>query len=121
MSENKIYSFIGLARKAGAVQTGEELVEKAVKRGKARLVIVAKDASLNTRGKIEHALNGTGIPMLLFGEKERLGHALGKPFFSVIAITDNGFSERIKEMIETTVNYNDSLYGGDLFEQTKNS
>ena len=116
MSESKIYSFIGLARKAGAVQTGEELVVKAIRRKKACLVIIANDASMNTRGKIEHALKGTGIPMFLFGDKEKLGHALGKPFFSAIAITDNGFSERVKEMIEETMNYNKSLHGGDLFE-----
>lgn len=51
MEERKIYSFIGLAKKAGMVAAGEGQVEAAIKKKKAALVIIAKDASINTRKK----------------------------------------------------------------------
>ena len=47
--QNKILSLVGLAMKAGKVVSGEFSTEKAVKEGKASLVIVAEDASDNTK------------------------------------------------------------------------
>lgn len=116
MWKNKVYSFIGLARKAGAIATGEGLAEQAVKRGKAYLVLVTHDASLNTRKKIETAMYDKDIPLVVFGNKEQLGHMLGKSFFSVIAVTDRGFAERIKELIEQEQNNDNTAHGGGFFE-----
>ena len=86
MQKNKIYSFIGLARKAGAIAAGEGLAEQAVKRGKAYLVLITHDASLNTIKKIRTAIYGRNIPLVEFGCKEQ-PHA-GEDLFSVIAVTD---------------------------------
>lgn len=121
MSEDRIYSFIGLAKKAGAVFAGEGLSEQAVKKRKAHLVLIAEDASLNTRKKIETALYNSNIPLIEFGHKEKLGHMLGKTFFSIICITDYGFAVRIKELIEQNKNKDNTAHGGGFFEQTKNS
>ena len=44
MKANKAVSLLGLAMKAGRLVSGEFLTEKAVKTGKAALVIVAEDA-----------------------------------------------------------------------------
>ena len=55
MAQNKVYSMIGLAMKAGKLTSGEFSVEHAVKAGKAALVIVSETASENTKKKIpEH-------------------------------------------------------------------
>ncbi len=126
MSGSKIYSFIGLAKKAGAVITGVALTEKAIKQCKAHLVLVAADASGNTKKKVDTALFGTNVPVKLFGNKEGLGQVLGKPYVSVLTITDMNFSRRIQEMLEEAniieeVNINNTAYGGGVFEQTKNS
>ena len=43
-----------------------------------------------------------GVPFLQFGEKERLGKSIGKDLRSVIAITDEGFSKRLTELITET-------------------
>ena len=52
MTGNKVLSLIGLATKAGKTASGEFLTEREVKSGKAALVIVAGDASENTKKKI---------------------------------------------------------------------
>lgn len=116
MDENKIYSFIGLAKKAGAVLAGEGIVRASIKRRKAFLVILAKDASPNTKRKIETALYNSNITMLEFGYKEKLGHILGKVQYSVVAIIDSGFAGRINELIEQIQNNDDKANGGGFFE-----
>ena len=47
--QSKIFSSLGLATKAGKTQSGEFSTEKAVKSFRAFLVIVAEDASDNTK------------------------------------------------------------------------
>ena len=47
----KVLGSLGLAMKAGDVVSGEFMTEKAIREGIARLVIVAKDASGNTKKK----------------------------------------------------------------------
>ena len=54
MDEKKVYSFLGLAMKAGKIASGEFQVEHAVKSGNAALVIVTEDASENTRKKFSN-------------------------------------------------------------------
>ncbi|NMA66717.1 MAG: 50S ribosomal protein L7ae [Clostridiaceae bacterium] len=115
MSESKVYSFIGLARKAGSVIVGEALSEKAIKQRKAYLVLIALDASENTAKKVKTALFNSNIPVLRFGTKEKLGQILGKSFISVLSITDKGFSNKLQEMIDD-INNNNSTHGGGVFD-----
>ncbi|MBO6215288.1 MAG: ribosomal L7Ae/L30e/S12e/Gadd45 family protein, partial [Lachnospiraceae bacterium] len=48
-NNDKVLSMIGLCMKAGKLKSGEFAVEETVKNGQARLVIVASDASENTK------------------------------------------------------------------------
>ena len=48
-NSKKILNLLGLATKAGKIASGEFAAEKAVKSGKAHLVIVSEEASDNTR------------------------------------------------------------------------
>ena len=98
MSE-RIYSFLGLARKANKLVSGDETCERAIKAGKVSLVIVAEDASLNTK-KFTDACSYNNINIRIFGKKELLGKFIGKNLRSVIAIQELGFSERIMQMID---------------------
>ena len=56
MQNNRILSSLGLAQKAGCIASGEYAVEKAVKGGLASLVIVAEDASDNTKKKMKNIM-----------------------------------------------------------------
>ena len=70
--EQKIYSYIGLATKAGKAVSGEFSTEKAIKEKKARLVLVSEESSENTKKKFIDSCSWYKIPIYLFGEKERL-------------------------------------------------
>lgn len=96
----RIYSFLGLATKAGKLLTGEETCERALKAGKVYLVIVSEDASDNTKKKFTDMCSYRDIEIRYFGEKELLGRFTGKKVRSVIAVAERGFAGHLKEMID---------------------
>lgn len=71
---------IGLATKAGKVASGEFCTEKEVKSGRAYLVIVADDASDNTKKKFQNMCDFYQVPIYFYKDKDTLGHAMGKEF-----------------------------------------
>jgi ribosomal protein L7Ae-like RNA K-turn-binding protein len=95
MKQNKISSYIGFAMKSGKLASGEFSVEKAVKDGKARLVIIAKDSSGNTRKKFTDMCTYYNVPVAVFGEKEYLGHIIGKELRACISVNDAGLADAI--------------------------
>lgn len=115
MSE-KIYSFISLAKKAGKVLSGEFACEKAIKAEKTALIIVAEDASENTKKKFSDMCSYREIDIRYFGQKDLLGRYIGKEIRAVVAVTEQNFAIRIKEMIDGG-NLHD---GGGQFGKTQN-
>ncbi len=101
MKQDKIMGLIGLATKAGKTVSGEFCTEREIKSGKARLVIVAEDASDNTRKKFKNMCDFYDVPLYFYQNKETLGHAMGKEFRASLAILDEGFSGSIKKNMET--------------------
>ena len=97
MAWNKIYGMIGMAMKAGKVASGEFATEKAVKSGKAALVIVSEAASENTKKKFRNMCDYYEVPIRFFGEKEELGHAIGKEFRASLAVLDTGLAKAIEK------------------------
>ena len=70
---DKVLSLIGLAMKAGKCVSGETMTESETKSGKAKFVIVAGDASENTKKKFGdmckfyrylRACNGKRVPCI---------------------------------------------------------
>lgn len=99
MGNDKVLSLVGLATKAGKVASGEFSTEGSVKKGKAALVIVAQDASANTKKKFTNMCTYYQVPILIYGTKITLGHAMGKEFRASLAIEDAGFSKAIEKHI----------------------
>ena len=90
---------IGMAMKAGKVASGEFATEKAVKTGKAALVIVSEAASEKTKKKFRNMCDYYQVPIYFFGEKEELGHAIGKEFRASLAVLDDGLAKAIEKNI----------------------
>lgn len=99
---DKVYSMIGMAAKAGYVVSGEFSTEKAIKSGKACLVVIASDASENTGKRFTDMCAYRNIPICIYGDKEELGHAIGKEMRVNLAITERGFANSIRKRIEET-------------------
>ncbi|WP_461810664.1 L7Ae/L30e/S12e/Gadd45 family ribosomal protein [Faecalimonas sp.] len=104
MKQSKVLSIIGLATRAGRTVSGEFSTEKETKSGKACLVIVANDASDNTKKKFKNMCDFYEVPICFYGNKDTLGHAMGKEFRASLAVLDSGFAKEIMKYLETENN-----------------
>lgn len=98
---NKVYSLLGLAMKGGRLVSGEYQTEEAVKKKKAKLVIVSEDASDNTKKLFHDKCFFYEVPIYEYGKKEDLGRAIGKDLRSSLAICDDGLATAVKGQLET--------------------
>jgi len=87
---------IGLARKAGKISIGTEMVCDDIRKKKISLVVYASDVSLNTEKRICDCSDYYKIPChKCSATKEMLGVAIGKSFAACIGVTDVNLSELI--------------------------
>lgn len=98
---NKALSMLGIATKAGKTVTGEFSTEKAVKEGLAYLVVVAEDASDNTKKKFQNMCEYYQVTIKVFADKNSLGNACGKEFRASLAVTDAGLANAVTKQIDS--------------------
>ena len=99
MKNNKIYSLISLCARARRLCSGNFSVEKAVKNQSAYVVIVAKDASDNTKKLFDQKCN-----YYEYGTKDELGKYSGNEMRTSIAILDEGFGNQIIKYMNVNEN-----------------
>ncbi|MFJ7933181.1 YlxQ family RNA-binding protein [Sporosarcina sp. NPDC096371] len=97
--QKKIFQLLGMAARARMIITGEELVVREVRAGTAHLVIVAEDASNNTMKKLTDKCLYYNVEKHAFGNREDLGHAIGKESRVVLALTDAGFARKLSGLL----------------------
>lgn len=100
MRNDKVLNLVGLAQKAGRLVSGEFMTEKAVKTGDAALVILAGDASENTKKKFRNMCEFYEVPLRIHAEKDYLGHAMGKELRASLAVTDEGLAQAIMKKMD---------------------
>ena len=101
MKLTKALSMISLATKAGKTASGEFSTEQSVKSFRAELVIVATDASENTKKKFQNMCEFYEVPIYFYKDKDTLGHAMGKEFRASLAVLDEGFAKGILKHLNT--------------------
>ena len=95
-SRNNILSLLGLSLRGGHLVMGEEPVEGVARARDARLLLLASDASDNTRRRVAHFADaGQCIWIRVPFTKEDLGRALGRSAVAVAAITDIGLAATV--------------------------
>ena len=101
MTNDKVLAYLGLATRAGKIQSGEFSTEKSVKAGKAAMVIMAEDASNNTKKKFTNMCTFYKVPIYIYGTKETLGASIGRELRASLALEDTGFCNAIKKQIDS--------------------
>ncbi|MBP5223337.1 MAG: ribosomal L7Ae/L30e/S12e/Gadd45 family protein [Lachnospiraceae bacterium] len=99
--QNKVYSLLGIAMKGRHAVSGEFQTQEAVKSGEAKLVLVAEDASENTKKLFHDKCAFYHVPVYVYGKKEDLGRAIGKDLRSSVAICDMGLAAALRKQLET--------------------
>ena len=100
MKQDNILSLRGLARRSNNIVSGEFATEKAIKTGTARLVIVAGDASDNTKKKFTDKCSFYEVPIAFYSDKESIGHSLGYELRTSVAVTDEGFAKSLMKKLD---------------------
>lgn len=98
-NKSRVFGLLGLAARAGKVQSGEFSTEKSVRSGRACLVLVSEEASENTKKMFRNMCTYYKVPYYEFGSKEELGHAIGREMRASLAVQDSGFSQAIEKQL----------------------
>ncbi len=100
MQTERWLSFLGLIRKAGKISLGEQNTGKAAQQKKAKLIILADDASPNASKRALSFANVSGCILITVpADKNTLGEALGSSPFAMAAICDSGLANAFQRII----------------------
>lgn len=95
---DKYLGMLGLAKKAGALLVGIDMVLDGVRNSKTKVVVVASDASKNTLKQIKDKCVFYKAEYDIPGcTRAELGAALGRSETSAVAITDKNFYDGYKK------------------------
>ncbi len=100
LKQNKVLSLLGLAMRGRNLVSGEFQTLEAVKSGSAMLVIIAEDASANTKKLFKNKCKFYEVPVHEFGSKDELGRAIGKDMRSSLGVCDAGLAEAVIRQLE---------------------
>ncbi|MDC9467560.1 L7Ae/L30e/S12e/Gadd45 family ribosomal protein [Clostridioides difficile] len=97
---DKIHSLLGIAMRAGKLVSGEDATMLDLKKGKLNLVIVAGDASNNTKKLFNDKASFRKVNCIEMSTKSDLGMSIGKDSRAVIGIKDIGFANKIIQLMD---------------------
>ena len=101
MRPDKVLSLLGIAAKAGSVMSGEFSTEKAIKEGKACLVVGAGESSDNPKKNFSDMCRYYQVPCVCYADKESLGHSIGKEFRASLAVTNEGLAKSVRKQLDS--------------------
>lgn len=99
MDKKRIADLLGLAQKAGRIVSGEFAVEKAVRSRKAKIVLLATDASINSKKNYHDLTSYYEVPIYEVLSKQEMGESIGKVQRAAIVLTDEGFSRALAKLL----------------------
>ncbi len=98
MLNDSVLSLLGLASRARMISSGDILLND-IRKKKVSLVLVAQDASDNTKKKYTDKCSYYQIDIRIIGKIDELSHAIGKNNRVAIGIKNDGFANKIKSKL----------------------
>lgn len=98
--DRKLTQILGLCQRAGKLASGETGCINAVRNSSAELIIVAENASDNTKKRFSDSASFYNKKLIVIGDKFELGRAIGKDERAVLCVNDSGFAKKIIEIID---------------------
>lgn len=96
----KINSYMGFARKSGQLITGAETCGAEIDKGRLKLLIISEDAAENNKEKMTLKAKRAGINYRVYGERDVMSHAVGKPGSCIFGVKDENFAKVIMKEID---------------------
>lgn len=95
-----ILGLIGLSKKAGKLSAGTFACETSIKSHDAKLIIIATDASHNSKKTIKDSCSYYKVPFVEFSDMDSLGKYSGGGQKAAVSVNDDNFATAIKQKIE---------------------
>lgn len=99
---NKVSGMLGIARRASKLSMGHDASDEAIKQYKARLCIVAKDASDRLKEEFTYLCDNTNRKTSIIVTDytmDEIGMCLGSKKTAVLTVNDLGFAQKIENLI----------------------
>jgi len=107
---NKALNYLGLARRGGLAELGEEPVGAIARAGKAYVILVAGDASDHTWRRAKSYAAGTDQQCIrLKCTKDEMGLAVGRTSLAIAAVTDVQLALALVTALGEPETYKDAL------------
>ncbi len=100
MQNDKFFRMLGLAVRAGGVCFGEAAVRDSIRTKNAKIVIVSKDGSANTKKRLCNNCSFYSVPYFEYSDRFELGNATGRGFAVVLAVTNAGLAKNIMDILQ---------------------
>lgn len=98
MFNKEVYSLFGLCARARKISSGSLLIND-IRANKVKFVIIAEDASDNTKKKITDKCQYYHIDYMIYGNIESISQSIGKDNRVALGIKDRGFANKIKSKL----------------------
>jgi len=99
--ESKIFFLLHLAKKAGKLKFGMAEVERSCSYKRARLVLIAKNLSNNSRKKVEKIKEISKISFLEYSTKEKFSFEFQKRDLGILILEDINFAKGISDLLKS--------------------
>lgn len=97
---DRILNMLGMMRRANAIQIGETNTGATVRGGKAKLLLLAADASDNAKSRAEGFARGRSVlTVQLPYTKDEISTSVGLNGCSMAAVTDMGFANALMKAL----------------------
>jgi ribosomal protein L7Ae-like RNA K-turn-binding protein len=107
---HKALNYMGLARRGGRIELGEEPCGGAARAGHARLIVVAGDASPHTWRRAKSYTAGTDQQCIKVPfSKDELGEAIGRTSLAMAAFTDPALALAFVKALDGQEQYREVL------------
>jgi predicted RNA-binding protein YlxR (DUF448 family) len=97
-ADRRVEALLSSARGAGRIAPGSDVARSAFEQGTAKLVLVAADGRAAAQAGFVGVAASRGMA-ILWGTKERIGHAIARPDTAVVAVLEDGFAEAISHAV----------------------
>lgn len=94
---SQMLNLLGIARRAGKIVSGEDIVLNNIKKSKVKFLFIASDAGASSAKRFLNKSNFYHVPFNNEITKNDLSDAIGQSR-TIVGITDNGFARKINEL-----------------------
>ncbi len=99
MNKQKALNLLGMAYRARMTINGYDSVMDAIIKGKAKIVLIANDASEKTIEAFQKKCFYYHVDIIDTFTTTELSNAIGKGLVKVLAISDNGFKNSLNKLL----------------------